>query len=67
MRTVFTPLNDISENVIVQKAHLILEEEIPECLLQFVTHVVGYKELGKMVQGRLFREIFIECFSARAR
>ncbi len=43
MTTIFTPLNDIREKVIIEKAHLIIEEQMPQCLLDFVTHVVGYK------------------------
>jgi hypothetical protein len=43
MNTIFMPLNDIREKIIIEKAHLIVEEEMPRCLLDFVTHVVGYK------------------------
>ena len=43
MTTIFMPLNDIREKVIIEKAHLIIEEQMPKCLLDFVTHVVGYK------------------------
>ncbi len=43
MTTIFMPLNDIRERVIIEKAHLIVEERMPQCLLDFVTHVVGYK------------------------
>jgi len=43
MKTIFMPLNDIREKVIIEKAHLIVEEQMPQCLLDFVTHVVGYK------------------------
>ena len=45
MTTIFMPLNDIREKIIIEKAHLIVEEEMPLCLLDFVTHVVGYKAL----------------------
>jgi hypothetical protein len=45
MRTVFIPLNEIRERIIIEKAHLIVEERMPQCLLDFVTHVVGYKAL----------------------
>ena len=45
MRTIFMPLNDVREKIIIQNAHLIVEEEMPQCLLDFVTHVVGYKAL----------------------
>jgi hypothetical protein len=45
MTTIFMPLNDIREKIIIEKAYLIVEEEMPRCLLDFVTHVVGYKAL----------------------
>lgn len=52
MTTVFMPLNDIREKIIIEKAHLIVEEVMPECLLDFVTHVVGYKAvLAKWAGG----------------
>ena len=52
MTTIFMPLNDIREKVIIEKAHLIVEEQMPQCLLDFVTHVVGYKAvLAKWTEG----------------
>jgi hypothetical protein len=52
MRTIFMPLNDIREKIIIEKAHLIVEEKMPQCLLDFVTHVVGYKAvLAKWADG----------------
>jgi hypothetical protein len=52
MTTIFMPLNDIRERVIIEKAHLIVEEQMPHCLLEFVTHVVGYKAvLAKWAEG----------------
>ncbi len=52
MRTIFMPLNDIRERIIIEKAHLIVEEHMPSCLLDFVTHVVGYKAvLWKWAEG----------------
>jgi hypothetical protein len=46
------PLNDVREKVIIEKAHLIVEEQMPQCLLDFVTHVVGYKAvLSKWAEG----------------
>jgi hypothetical protein len=52
MRTIFIPLNEIRENIIIEKAHLIVEEKMPQCLLDFVTHVVGYKAvLSKWAEG----------------
>jgi len=43
MTTIFMPLNDIREKIIIEKAYLVVEEQMPQCLLDFVTHVVGYK------------------------
>ena len=52
MTTIFIPLNDLREKFIIDKAHLIVEEKMPHCLLQFVTHVVGYKAvLAKWAEG----------------
>ena len=52
MTTIFIPLNDLREKIIIDKAHLIVEEKMPHCLLQFVTHVVGYKAvLAKWAEG----------------
>jgi hypothetical protein len=45
MTNIFMPLNDVREKIIIENAHLIIEEQMPECLLDFVTHVVGYKAL----------------------
>jgi hypothetical protein len=50
--TIFMPLNDIREKVIIENAHLIIEEQMPACLLDFVTHVVGYKAvLARWAEG----------------
>ena len=52
IRTIFIPLNEIREKIIIEKAHLIIEEQMPQCLLDFVTHVVGYKAvLSKWAEG----------------
>jgi hypothetical protein len=52
MMTIFMPLNDLREHIIIEKAHLIIEEQMPQCLLDFVTHVVGYKAvLAKWDEG----------------
>jgi len=52
MTTIFMPLNDVREKIIIENAHLIVEEEMPLCLLEFVTHVVGYKAvLAKWADG----------------
>jgi len=52
MTTIFMPLNDVREKIIIEKAYLIIEEQMPHCLLDFVTHVVGYKAvLAKWADG----------------
>jgi hypothetical protein len=52
MTTIFMPLNDVREKIIIKKAYLIVEEQMPRCLLDFVTHVVGYKAvLSKWSEG----------------
>jgi hypothetical protein len=52
MTTIFMPLNDVREEIIIKKAYLIIEEQMPKCLLDFVTHVVGYKAvLAKWAEG----------------
>ena len=52
MNTTFMPLNDIREKIIIEKASLIVEEQMPHCLLDFVTHVVGYKAVvAKWAEG----------------
>ena len=52
MNTIFIPLNEVREKIIIENAHLIVEEQMPPCLLDFVTHVVGYKALvAKWAEG----------------
>jgi hypothetical protein len=52
MTTIFMPLNDVREKIIIENAHLIIEEQMPQSLLDFVTHVVGYKALlAKWAEG----------------
>jgi hypothetical protein len=42
---IFTPLNQATEDLIIQNAHLIREEEFPESLLLFVMHASLYKAM----------------------
>ena len=42
---VFMPINDFREKLILEKAYLIREQEMPACLLDFITHVSSYKPL----------------------
>jgi hypothetical protein len=52
MTTIFIPLNEVREKIIIEKAYLIVEQQMPPCLLDFVTHVVGYKALlSKWAEG----------------
>ncbi len=52
MTSIFMPLNDVREKIIIEKAYLIIEEQMPHCLLDFVTHVVGYKAVvAKWAEG----------------
>ena len=52
MTTIFMPLNNVREKIIIQKAYLVVEEQMPHCLLDFVTHVVGYKAVvSKWAEG----------------
>ena len=52
MTTIFMPLNDVREKIIIENAYLVVEDQMPHCLLDFVTHVVGYKAvLAKWADG----------------
>ena len=56
VENVYIPLNNTSEELIIQNAHLIREEEFPESLLLFVMHASLYKAMvAKWKQGD-FRE-----------
>ncbi len=45
VENIFLPLNKASEDLIIQNAHLIREEEFPESLLLFVMHASSYKAM----------------------
>ena len=45
LEEVLIPLNVKLETVLVEKAHLIREQEMPECLLLFAAHSAGYRAL----------------------
>jgi hypothetical protein len=47
MTNVFMPLNLHVEKLVLENAYLIREEKIPECLIQFLTHVSAYKAILK--------------------
>jgi hypothetical protein len=42
---VFMPLNEQLQQILIQKAHLIIEEEMPTCFKMFSAHHAGYKAL----------------------
>jgi hypothetical protein len=66
MKHVFMPLNEICEKVIIHNAYLVREQEMPECLLAFVTHVVGYRAvLAKWEKGDLSEPYSLTAFPAR--
>jgi hypothetical protein len=43
LETVFMPMNENLERVIIEKSHLIREYEMPLCLQAFIAHNAGYK------------------------
>jgi len=53
---VFMPLNAQLEQVLINKAHLIIEEEMPQCLKLFLAHAAGYKAVIKKWQMGDFSE-----------
>lgn len=62
-KTIFMPLNNVREKIIIEKAYLIIEEHMPQCLLEFVTHVVGYKAvLAKWADGDFTERRSTICF-----
>jgi hypothetical protein len=58
VKEVFMPLNIAREEIILQNAYLIREEETPECLLTFMAHVSSYKGLLKKWEVGDFSEQF---------
>ena len=56
VENVFMPINLQIERVIVGKAYLLREEEMPACLLEFITHVAGYKVVLRKWQEGDFSE-----------
>ena len=47
VQEVFQPLNEQLEHIITNKAHLIIEQEMPQCLKRFLAHSAGYKAVIK--------------------
>ncbi|MEP7342421.1 MAG: hypothetical protein ABI977_32135 [Acidobacteriota bacterium] len=56
VQNVFMPINEVCERLILENAYLIREERMPECLLDFVTHVSSYKAVIKKWQENDFSE-----------
>lgn len=55
---VFMPMNLWCERLLLENAHLLREREMPACVLQFVTHVSGYKAIVKKWEGGDLSERF---------
>ena len=53
---IFLPLNQASEDLIMQNAHLIREEEFPQSLLLFAMHAAAYKAMAAKWQQGDFTE-----------
>lgn len=52
VETIFLPLNQASEDLIMRNAHLIREEEFPISLLLFIMHATSYRAMvAKWQQG----------------
>lgn len=47
VKEVFQPLNEKLEQVIIGKAHLVIEEDMPHPLKRFLAHSAGYKAVIK--------------------
>ncbi|MCF0069764.1 hypothetical protein LZD49_04725 [Dyadobacter sp. CY261] len=47
MQTIYIPTNDKIYDILVSKSDLLKEEDIPDCLLQLITHIVAYKVVAK--------------------
>jgi hypothetical protein len=45
IKIVLVTLDDLREQLILHNAHLVREDEMPECLLRFVSHVYTYRAL----------------------
>jgi len=53
---VLMPLNDFREDLILRKSYLVLEREMPDCLLRFVAHNAAYKAVLKKWKEGNFSE-----------
>jgi hypothetical protein len=66
VKEVFQPLNEKLEQVIIGKAHLVIEEDMPQTLKRFLAHSAGYKavikqwELGNYIESASIIEYPVE-------
>ncbi len=56
IESVFVPLNDFREQLILNNAHLIIEEEMPKVLLEFVAHSSAHKAMLKSWKNENYSE-----------
>jgi hypothetical protein len=47
MKVVFMPANDKIYDIIVSKSDLLIEDDMPACLLELISHIVVYKAVIK--------------------
>lgn len=47
MKVVFMPINERVFDIIVSKSDLLIEDKMPECLLNLISHIVVYKAVIK--------------------
>ncbi len=53
---IFIPSNEKLEKVIIEKAHLLREKDIPDCLRYFIAHNAGYKVVAEKWRLKDFSE-----------
>jgi hypothetical protein len=58
MKIVFMPLNQLREKIILENTHLIYEKKIPDCFVEFSTHVVSYRVLMAKWEAKNFTETY---------
>lgn len=56
LKTVFMPNNEFIEKLILEKAYLIQEQDMPDCLLDYITHISGYKAITEKWNQKIFLE-----------
>jgi len=55
---VLMPLNLMREKVILENSYLMIEDEVPQCLVDFITHVSAFKAVVAKWQTGDFSENF---------